>query len=179
MKKLLLLSGNSIGNREWGDSCAEYFRPDFDLIFYPQYAHWTTGEKDINFEIELQKVKETVVGAGEKDEWFIFARSIGSILGLRSIQEGSIAPKKCVFFGMPLKIFKAKKVISDWSCLTEFAVPTLAFHNTEDAVADYSFTVKTVHELAPSIVLQTLPGKTHEYLDFALYASHIKKFLSL
>jgi hypothetical protein len=178
MKKLLVLAGNSVKNREWGEACAEFFRADFDMVFYPHYDHWSTGGQVINLEVELQKVKETVQGAGEPDDWYIFAKSIGSVLALLAVEQGIISPERCVFFGMPLKIAEAE-VTKDWSYLSEFFVPTVAFHNDNDPTADYAFTAQKIHELAPTITLRALHGDTHDYSDFTTYAGEIREFLTV
>lgn len=178
MKKLLVLSGNHVRNREWGERCAEFFRSDFDTVFYPHYDHWNTGEKSINMEIELEKLKETIAGVGEVDDWYIFAKSIGSVLALLAVEQRILAPEKCVFFGMSLAIAE-REGTKDWSYLSSFTVPTLAFHNDHDPVADYAFTVKKLAELAPTITLRTMPGNTHDYSDFVPYADEIRNYCEI
>jgi hypothetical protein len=177
MKKLLVLSGNHVRNREWGEQCAEFFRGDFDMTFYPHYDHWNVEGESIDMEIELQKVKETVTGAGEADGWYVFAKSIGSVLALLAIKRGIISLEKCVFFGMPLKIAETE-VTKEWAYLSSLTLPVLAFHNDHDPVADYKFTAQKLAELAPTITLRTLSGDTHDYADFAAYADEIRQFIS-
>lgn len=176
MKKLLVLSGNHVRNRDWGEQCVEFFRGDFDMVFYPQYDHWDVEGGRIDIEVELQKVKETVAGTGESDGWYVFAKSIGSVLALLAIQHGIITPERCVFFGMPLKIAEAE-VTKDWSYLSGLVLPVLAFHNDQDPIAAYEFTADIVHKLAPMITLRTLPGDTHDYRDFASYADEVRQFI--
>lgn len=178
MKKLLVLSGNNVKNQGWGEACAEFFRVDFDMVFYPHYDHWDTEGKDIDIEVELRKIKETVQGTGEHDDWYIIAKSIGSVLALLAVEQGIISPEKCVFFGMPLKIAEAE-VTKDWSYLRDFSVPTLAFHNDNDQTADYAFMAQKLAEFAPTISLRTLRGDTHDYGDFTHYAGEIREFLAL
>ena len=178
MRYLLVLAGNSVHNREWGESCAEFFRPQFTMVFFPHYTHWTTGDPEIDIEEELKKVRETVAGAEDEADWYIFAKSIGSVLALKAIEQGIIKPEKCVFFGMPLKI-AATQVGGDWSYLSTFDLPALAFHNDADPTAEYAFTKAKLSEQAPSIILKTLSGDTHDYLDFAQYEPEIKQFLDL
>lgn len=177
MKKLLVLAGNSFRNREWGEQCAEFFRADFDMVFYLHYDHWSTGEKNIDLEIELEKLKETVEGVGEKGDWYIFAKSIGSVLALMAVEQGILSPEKCVFFGMPLAIAE-RDVTKDWSYLSDLKVPALAFHNDQDPTANYGFTKEKLAEIAPTITLRTLQGDTHDYLDFALYADEVRQFIA-
>jgi len=175
MKKLLVLSGNSVHNREWGETCAEFFRSDFDRVYFLHYDHWTSGEPLINFATELDKINEIVVGSGEQNDWYIFAKSIGTVLTMTAVLQVIIRPEKCVFFGMPLGL----SAYDDWSFLSEFSRPTIAFHNTKDPTAPYDETIKKLSELAPTtIVLKTREGDTHDYLDFASYNPEIQTFLT-
>ncbi len=175
MKYLLVLGGNSVRNRQWGEACVDCFRSEFDSVFFPHYDHWSSGAAHIDLEVEMRKVNETVTGAGQGG-WYIFAKSIGSVLALRAIERGIISPAKCVFFGMPLNIMAAKYG-ENWSYLSSFKVPALAFHNDQDPTADYRFTAEKLREFSPNTVLQTDRGDTHDYLDFAAYRPTIKEFL--
>lgn len=178
MKKLLVLAGNSVQNREWGEACAGFFRTDFDLVFFPHYDHWSTGAQNMNLAAEVEKIRETVTESDAEGEWYIFAKSIGSVLALKTIQQGVIKPEKCVFFGMSLNI-AATLYGEDRSYLSECDVPALAFHNNEDPTAEYGFVVEKLRTLAPTITLRTIEGNTHDYLDFHMYAPEIKEFLAL
>lgn len=178
MKKLLVLSGNNKKNIVWGEECSKFFENDFDKVFYLHYDHWKNGEESINIEVELQKIKKLVDETGEKGDWCIFAKSIGSVLALMAVKQKIFLPEKCVFFGMPLAIAESV-VTDDWSYLSEFSVTTLAFHNDQDSTADYKFTKNKLAEMAPGITLVTLSDDTHNYLDFSEYADEIRKFISL
>jgi hypothetical protein len=178
MKKLLVLAGNSVKNRAWGEACAEYFRGDFDMTFFLEYDHWNTEAQKIDLAVEIQKIKETVEGTGETDDWYVFAKSIGSVLTLKAIEQGVIAPEKCVFFGMSLNVAAAEQG-EDWSYLSEFSQPALAFHNDADPVAEYDFVVEKLRAFAPAITLRTVEGNTHDYTDFASYAEEVRHFLAV
>lgn len=97
MKKLLVLAGGSKRNQAWGEACAEYFKNQFDLTCFIRYDHWETGEPNIDFAVELEKVAITAEGAGEKGDWYIFAKSIGSILALKAVAAGAVEPKNASF----------------------------------------------------------------------------------
>lgn len=179
MKKLLVLAGGSKRNQAWGEACAEYFKDQFDLTCFIHYDHWETGEPNIDFAVELEKVAITAEGAGEKGDWYIFAKSIGSILVLKAVAAGAIIPNKCVFFGMPFSVVKDTAFKDDWSLLQNFKTPALAFHNANDPTANCEFTKEKLTTLAPDITLVTLPGDTHDYLDFETYQQQITDFLKL
>lgn len=175
MRNLLVLAGNSLRNRQWGEACATFFGGDFDEVFFPHYEHWTTGVAEIDLDVEMEKIKEIVKNDGNVGEWYIYAKSIGSVLVLKACQHGFINPKKCVFFGMPLNI-AAANYGADLPYLSAFTVPTLAFHNTHDPVANYGFVVECLSKSAPTITLRTIEDDTHDYLDFVKYEDEIKLF---
>lgn len=177
MKKLLVLAGGSQRNQVWGEACAEACRDEFDMTFFIHYDHWAEGEKNINFETELEKIAATVEGTGEESEWYIFAKSIGSILTLKAVGEKVIEPSKCVFFGMPLNLVADSMLEPDWKLLSDFSIPSIEFHNDSDPTADYAFTTEKLDEYAKSIKIETLAGDNHDYLDFDSYKEKINNFL--
>jgi hypothetical protein len=174
MKKLLVLPGNSIQNRTWGEACGEFFGSQFDSVDVLHYTHWETGEPWINLNNELEKLRDSREKDDASPEWYIFAKSIGTVLALLAVQQKIIVPQQCVFFGMSLQ-----PMSGGYTYLTDFAVPALAFHNDQDPTANYVETAKMIREMAPTIALQTMSGDTHDYLDFARYEPEIKQFLQL
>ncbi len=174
MMSLLVLGGGSQKNKTWVDECASFFRHDFSDVNKIYYEHWRTGEKDIDFELEMKKISSLLAGK-EITELYVCAKSIGSILALKCIEKNIIRPNQCVFFGMPLKIASGFNN-GDWSFLKALDIPTLAFHNDEGSTADYIFTVNTLKEFAPQIELITLKGDNHDYFDFSDYKDEIDKF---
>lgn len=176
MKKLLVLAGGSQRNQVWGEACSEYFKSRFDMVFFIHYDHWATGEKNIDFDKELEKITATVEGTDNDDEWYIFAKSIGSILALKAVAANAISPTKCVFFGMPFSVVEDIIFKDDWSLLETFTVPTLAFHNDNDPTALHDLAKEKITALAPSIELETLHGDNHDYLDFSSYEERITVF---
>lgn len=178
MKNLLVLAGGSERNRAWGEACAEAYRGWFDMTFFPHYNHWATGEKNLDFPTELQKIKDTVAGAGTGD-WYIIAKSIGSVLATKAIADGIITPTRCVFFGMPLNLVADSVFAGDFSPLKALTMPVLAYHNDQDPTANYEFTSATLATHAPSVQVETLSGDNHDYLDFADYAPDVRAFLEV
>jgi hypothetical protein len=177
MKYLLVLGGGSARNEAWGSACVEAFKGDYDLTFFIHYDHWATGEKNVIIEAELEKVKATVEGAGE-GEWYVYAKSIGSILTMMATARGIFTPKKCVFFGMPFSVVAESVLNNDFSIVSAFAVPTLAYHNDNDKTATYQVTKDILDAYATTTTLITLPGDTHDYLDFEDYKQQIRLYIS-
>jgi len=178
MKNLLVLAGGSERNRAWGEACAHAYRGWFDMTYFLQYEHWATGEKNLDFLTELQKIEDTVVGVGV-GTWFVIAKSIGSVLATKAIAEGLIAPERCVFFGMPLNLVADSVFAGDFSPLRALTMPVLAYHNDQDPTANYEFTKTKLAAEVPGVHLQTLVGDNHDYLDFTTYEPDIKSFLAI
>lgn len=176
MKKLLVLAGGSKRNEAWGEACVDYFKDRFDSVDFIRYNHWQTDEPNIDFVVEIEKIKNTATEAGE---WYVFAKSIGSILALKAVEAGVIEPTKCVFFGIPCSVIKDSQVAGDWKFFANFTVPALAFHNDNDPTAGYEFTKEKLSEFTTTITFETLHGDTHDYLDFQICDDKITHFLSL
>lgn len=179
MNKLLVLAGGSARNQAWGEGAVAAYGAYFDTVLFPQYNHWATGEKEVDFPTELQKIKEIVTEAEADSEWYIIAKSIGSVLATKAIAGGIITPERGVFFGMPLNLVSDSVFGGDFSPLMSLTMPVIAYHNQQDPTANYEFTVATLATYAPSVIVNTLPGDTHDYLDFATYALDIKGFLGV
>ena len=139
------------------------------------YDHWPTDSNEMDIEGELIKLKKAVQA---DKEYIVMAKSIGTLLALMSVAHYDLTPTKCVFFGMPLDLAADELFKDDWSALSDFAVPSLAFHNQDDPVASCQFTADKLAELNVSVIAFTkLPGNTHNYTEFADYEPAIKHFL--
>lgn len=176
MKKLLILPGNSPRNQAWGEAAADFFNGQFDEIYLQFYNHWETGEEVIDVPEELDKIIATVENTKEDDEWYICAKSVGSLVALIAVQEDIIRPVKCIFFGMPLDAAAEELFKDDWSALTDFSVPALVFHNDNDPVANFAFTEEKIKTVGQDLVFKKLAGDTHDYLDWSAYEADIKEF---
>lgn len=179
MKKLIILGGNSAKNKKWSEAMAEYYGSLADETYVQEYDHWTSGAETINFDIEAEKLR-TVVLEDTDAEYTIFAKSFGSILALLSVYKGYITPKQCIFFGMPFSVVEEQNLFdSNWSFVSEYSVPAIAFHNINDPVAKFDVTSAKIAELKPSIQLIALEGDTHAYDVSSAYEDKIKEFLGV
>ncbi len=174
MKNLLILPGGSPRQLAWAQKCEYFFRSTFDTVHFIQYENWQSGEENIDYEKEIEKIR-SVVGDGE---WCVFAKSIGSILTLKAVSAGIIRPAKCVFFGMPFSLIPESEVNDILNALSAFNVPSIAFHNQDDPKALYGATEEALSTHASTVQLITLQGDTHDYLDFENREDEIKNFLA-
>ena len=178
MSHLIVLPGNSPRNRAWSESCVDYFSLQFNTVHMQTYDHWESAEQWLDFAIEQHKLQQHVAELPTSTAVTIMAKSIGTILALKSIKHAEVAPTRCVFFGMPLDLAAADIFQNDWSPLRDLTIPTMAFHNDADPTASYDFTKATVAELAPSVELVTCQDNTHDYCNFDEYFPKINAFLS-
>lgn len=179
MKKLLVLPGHSPKNKIWGEACVDSLLDSFDVVYLQNYDHWELPDGKLNWIDEIEKIHITVEGtADEVGQWYVAAKSIGSILALQAVAKQAIKPVKFIFFGMPLDLAAKDAFSQSWAPLSLCSVPGLVFHNEDDPTASYDFTKNKLKELAPNFSLITLEGNTHDYLDFQDYLPTIGDFLN-
>jgi predicted alpha/beta hydrolase family esterase len=171
MKKLLILPGNSLQNKAWGEQCHVHFQSQFDEVSLQYYDHWQSDDSWIDIEAELKKLSNL-----EQGEWYVVAKSVGTILALLAIERQLIQPVKCIFFGMPLDMAEQDIFKGDMSPLVNCSVPILAFHNDQDPIADFSFT-KNKLTANDHVQFVQLHDDTHDYMSFSHYQSKIEAFL--
>jgi hypothetical protein len=178
MQHLIILPGNSVKNRTWGEVMCDHYGLQFASVTLLEYDHWESGAPQIDFDVELQKLAERNTPLFAEDEIVIMAKSVGSLLTFVAIRDGVIAPKKCIFFGIPFDLAANDIFAEDWSPVESFKVPALAFHNVADPTADYRFTQATLAHYAPGITLITTNESDHWYGDTKTYDAPISEFLN-
>lgn len=179
MQHLLVLPGNSVHNRTWGEVMLEHYGAQFGSAKMVSYEHWESGSPIIDFDVELMKLRELdTQPLFDAAELVIFAKSAGSLLTFVAAAEGVLKPTKCVLFGIPFEMAAQGIFKDDWSAVQEFKVPTLVFHNHDDPTAQYSYTKATLGQYLPHAELVTTVGDDHWYGDTATYDAHIKQFLA-
>lgn len=160
---IIYLAGNSLNNKTW----IEKVKSNFDSfstgdILY--YDHWQTGDKWINLQKESEKLVEL---AKDKKEYFVFAKSIGSVLALKNIFEGKLNPKKMVICGLPYRAGKEEFKEID-KCLKSLKVPTIFIQNEFDPVYSYAElnTVLENNSTSNYRLIKNSNNDTHDYLDY-------------
>lgn len=161
---ILMLSGNSLGNKGWIEQVAEYLKPYCGEIRIQNYRHWGTGEKMIDIDHEYGELSKTVQGMGE---YVIFAKSAGTILASKGIASGILKPVKNVFCGFPLGMARSNNYpIENW--LQKIMVQTVFIHNTHDVVLSFHDLGLFLEPLKFDYKTIETPGETHDYMDFDL-----------
>jgi len=165
---IIYLAGNSLNNKTW----IEKVKSEFDSfssgdILY--YDHWPTGEKWINLQKESEKLMELVK---DKKDYFVFAKSIGSILALKCIYKKIINPKKMIICGHPYR------ALPNDDYLKSLKIPTIFIQNEFDPVSSFTELKKTLAENSPAgyRLIKNKGNSTHDYEDFESLASITKEF---
>ncbi len=173
MKHLLILPGNSPNNEAWGMRMAAHYSQYFDSFHTASYAHWQMGEADIDFGVELEALKVHVATLPNDATIYVLAKSAGSILAFLSIHAHIVQPTYVAFFGIPFEFAAVDVFAHDWSAVTSFTVPAIAFHNTHDPVAPYDYTKSVLENRAPTVSFITLSGNDHNYDEYELYDQYL------
>lgn len=168
---LILLSGNSIKNKEWIEEVDHAVSSDFTATHIQYYDHWEKGEKMIDFDVEMEKLTKTV---DPLEEYSIFAKSAGVLLALKGIYEGKINPARCVFAGTAVRFaLRLGFDIEMW--FGRCSVPTLFIHNALDpAISFEELEVWLKMSEMRDYKIQELHGHDHNYGD----VNSLKKFIT-
>ena len=164
-------------NKVWVEKCREFYVDMFDNVFPLHYDHWESEKNTVDFAKEISKIAEIFTENAEQ-ELCVFAKSIGTILAVRSVLDEVINPTKCVFFGVPFNLVIDSVFEEKIEVLKNFQTTTLAIHNKNDPTADHDLAKEIIEKLLPSFSLETLEGDDHKYLDFADYRHTISNFLN-
>ncbi len=170
----LLLSGNSLRNKDWIHRVGDAFRPLFDKITVHDYAHWESGAPLIDLSLEQDRLAKTAADLGD---FIIFAKSAGAVLATKCVHDGTLKPQKCVFAGTALGMVKDQKLdFPVW--LKKIDCPVLFIHNAHDPVGSFAELKLYMEANGPKdYKLVELPGDTHDYDDLAGLNKLVKEFV--
>lgn len=177
MRHLIVLPGNSLKNKAWGELMLRHYSSRFDSSFMLEYDHWASGEANIDFAKEEEKLRAHIAALPQGTEIILFAKSAGSLLAFLAIHHRAVAPSRVVFFGIPFDLAAEDLFAEDWSAVDSFLPPALAFHNTDDPTTSYVFTRETLAVHAPHITRITTYEGDHWYGDTVTYDTHLATFL--
>ncbi|HAP37427.1 hypothetical protein A2574_01805 [Candidatus Shapirobacteria bacterium RIFOXYD1_FULL_38_32] len=170
---IIYLAGNSLNNKIWIEEVkAEFDKFSDGQILY--YDHWQTGDKWINLQKESEKLTELLK---DKRDYFVFAKSIGSVLALKSIYEKIISPKKIIICGHPYNLAKEMNFpINDY--LKSLTIPAMFIQNEFDFLFSFADLVKVLKENNPADyhLIKNTGNNTHDYDDFEQLTKHAKDF---
>ncbi len=160
---IIYLAGNSLNNKSWIEKVKQSFNSfsTGDILYYD---HWQTGEEWADLNIETEKLTKLVEG---KKDYYIFCKSIGSVLALKCIYEKVIDPKKLIICGHPYPVaIKAGHPIDDY--LKTLTVPTIFIQNEFDPLFSFDELEKLLKQSSPKnySLIKNPSQNTHSYEDF-------------
>lgn len=168
--KIIYLPGNSVNNKIWIEKVKKKF-DEFSEGEILNYDHWQNGEKFINMKKEAEKLAKIVE---DKNDYFVFAKSIGSVLALKSIYEGKLKAKKMIICGHPYRTLPN----SDY--LKFLKVPTVFIQNEFDPVYGFAELERILREDGPSDyqIIKNEGTDTHDYEDLEMLSQTAKEFFN-
>jgi hypothetical protein len=173
MKHLIVLPGNSIKNKIWGERMLSHYADYFDTLYLQEYDHWNNEDTDIDFLQEEQKLREHVATLAKETQIFVLAKSAGSILLFGAVAGEVLHPVHVTFFGIPFEMAITDVFGGNWTMVDSFSVPAVAFHNAHDPIATYEYTKKIIDDRTKSISLITTAGSDHTYDDLETYDKYL------
>lgn len=161
----LLLGGNSQRNREWINKVGSEVGDLFDQTLVHDYRHWSDGIDMVDIPYELEAIKKEVERLGD---FVVFAKSVGSLMGLMLLADGSLRPTACVFAGLAIKLAE-EDGIDVGGLLSKVSVPITFIQNTNDPVASFEKMKELVtNSGVPDARFVETPGDDHSYDDLGL-----------
>lgn len=171
--EIIYLAGNSLGNITWIVKVKLEF-DSFSSGTILNYDHWTNGNKFIDFAVESKKLADLVKN---KKNYYIFAKSVGSILALMTIYEKTVFPQKLIICGHPYLLAKEVGLPID-GYLKSLSIPTIFIQNEFDPLYSFSQLEKTLKEISPTNyqLIKNSNINTHDYQDYQQLVDLAKSF---
>lgn len=170
---IIYLAGNSSNNKTWIEKVKSRF-DSFSTGDILYYDHWQSGEKWINLPKESEKLRELVK---DKTDYFVFAKSIGSILALKNIYQKKLFPQKMIICGFPYRAGKRDFPEID-ECLVTLKVPTIFIQNESDPVYSFNEIAEVLSKNSPANyhLVNNTGNSTHDYEDFEDLKKRVKNY---
>jgi predicted alpha/beta hydrolase family esterase len=168
--KTFILPGFSPINKGWAEEVSKNLT-DSTVI---EWTHWTTNKTDLPtwadwMSNEVDYVSEKI----DKREVNILAKSIGTLVAMYIIKEGSVLVNKLILCGIPLNDLSDKDK-EYYSALK--SIPSerlLCIQNSEDNHGSYNDVKTFVDSISTGVRIISKPADTHDYP----YIDVFKKFL--
>jgi hypothetical protein len=171
--RLLLLSGNSLRNRDWIMTAQQQFSDLFNDSYVQSYRHWTSGDDWIDLDYELKVLQQAENNPGAASG--IFAKSIGTVLAVQATAQHIVQPDWLLLCGLPYGyIIKSYPEFARVLAATE--LPVTVVHNRHDPVGEAqavkSYLAESFSGRDNYSFIETA-GDTHDYEDFELLRAQL------
>lgn len=177
---LIMLSGESLRNRDWIAEAHDEMASLVDQTYVQQYRHWELDQPQIDLDHELSELAVAAEEFGGAGDYGIFAKSIGTVLTVKALDQGIVRPKFLLLMGAPLGY-----IIPNYpeyaTNLAAAQLPTTMIHNAHDKVGtahDVNEYLNTALTDKSNFTFIVTPGDTHDYLDYDLLRGELQKLIS-
>lgn len=156
--KILGLPGQNDATGPWMDDILSGIRGDDDQTLTQYYECWGKPGSQLDLRLELDK-------ASRFSPDLVVAKSLGAVLTLMGVSNGSLTPRECVLIGVPVRGLQApgREALSRWH---ERAVRTLFIQQADDVVGGFGELAKLVPE-SKDCTMVRVAGGDHIYRDTA------------
>lgn len=154
--KILGLPGQNDATGPWMDEILSGDRGSDDEALTQYYEFWKSPGSQLDFGLELDK-------ASRFSPDVVVAKSLGAILTLRGVANGSLTPQECVLIGVPVRSLQepGRDALSQWH---EKPFRTLFIQQADDVVGGFDELSKLVPD-AENCTLVRVTGSDHIYAD--------------
>lgn len=170
---IVILPGNSKEfNEQWLFDSEKNYKDLFESATTHYYKHWELEEDKIYLDDEVEKLSKEAENLGK---YIILAKSIGTLVTLKTISDKKIKPVKCVFVGSPWNIDEIDELEE---ILKDFRIPTLFVQQTNDMFFKHKDLEKFLeeHEIGEYQLVE-IPGENHAYDNYDDIKKMIKDFV--
>jgi pimeloyl-ACP methyl ester carboxylesterase len=161
MSRLLLLPGNHPSQRGWIRAVEAALRDLFGAGQILEYTHWDDPDTStIDFEKELGRLSAAV---GDDQDWIVFAKSAGVMLGLMAVQRRLLSPQAAVLVGTPLTWARGYQIdMGPWvSSLAGYALYVQQESDPTGSAAELDAVLSDCQGCRYDLVV--VPGEDHDY----------------
>ncbi|MCL5729979.1 MAG: hypothetical protein M1165_00210 [Candidatus Pacearchaeota archaeon] len=171
--EIILLSGNNANTKDWIENLSDSIK-SFGRTHIQYYKHWTDETPAINFDVESGILKNYL---SNKKDYVIIAKSAGVVLALKSINEGNLHPKGCIFMGLPYSWTKNNR-INILGLLNSYNIPTIFIQNNNDPLMSFDELFNLLSKIPnKDFRFVKFTGNTHDYCDFEKIKKELKKII--
>jgi alpha/beta superfamily hydrolase len=162
INKLILLAGNSAGNKNWIEEVGETMAGDFKEVYVQHYDHWETDEGMIDLELEKSKLRKSTEDCSN---CVVFGKSAGVILALQALESGIIDPYAMFFVGFPYHF--AERIGADPDrLLKNVDIPVRIVQKETDPAINAEDLRQILDKIDnDNIEFERIPGDNHHYGD--------------
>lgn len=150
----IILPGYSVRNKEWADGIAKEIGAE---VHY--WKHW---DKSLSLSLSLRNELATILEEIGSDDVNIIAKSVGTMVAMKVLQEIPGQIKKIILCGIPstsgerLALFK--------EALADFPTGNIiVFQNENDPLGSYIEVKKFMARVNPKIEVVKMPRADHHY----------------